>query len=144
MLILFVIMVYQIQKWGAQEYKKDSLDLKNDFKLKGIVDSFHISNNHCFAVIYMSNFESNFNYFNPKKKKKYFPYAIKGENAEIYTQVCGSQINSGDSVIIDSNKRTVFFKTKPIGNHEGDINFVQGDIGYIKKKSQLFPENFLK
>lgn len=144
MLILFILMVYQIQKWGAQEYKKDSLELKNDFILKGIVDSFQISNNHCFAVIYMSHFESNFNYFNPKKNKKYFPYAINGKSAEVYTGVCARQIDSGDSIIIDSNKRTVFFKTKSIGNHYGDINFVEGDIGYIKENSQLFRENFSK
>lgn len=144
MLILFIFTVYQIQKWGAQEYKKDSLELKNDLILKGIVDSFQISDNHCFAVIYMSHFESNFNYFNPKKNKKYFPYAIDGKSAEVYTGVCARQIDSGDSIIINSNKRTVFFKTKSIGNHYGDINFVEGDIGYIKDNSQLFRENFSK
>ncbi|KUJ50793.1 hypothetical protein [Chryseobacterium sp. JAH] len=144
MLILFVLMVFQLQKWGEQEYKKDSLELKNDFVLKGIVDSFQISNNHCFAVIYLSHFESNFNYFNPKKNKKYFPYAISNKGAEVYTAVCAGQIDSGDSIIIDSNKRTVFFRTKILGNHEGEINFAQGDIGYIKDKSKLFPENFLK
>ncbi|WP_435524784.1 hypothetical protein [Chryseobacterium indoltheticum] len=144
MLLLFILMVYLINKCGAEEYQKDSLLLKNDFKLKGIVDSYQISNNHCFAIIYINYFESNFSYFNPKNGENYFPYAVKGENAEIYTEVCGSQIDSGDSIIIDSNKRTVYFKTKSIGNHQGEINFVQGNIGYIKEKSKLFPENFIK
>lgn len=142
MLILFVLIVYQMQKWGAREYKKDSFDLKNDFMLKGIVDSFQISNNHCFAVIYLSHFETNFKYFNANKNKKYFPYAINGKSAEVYTRVCAKQIDSGDSIIIDSNKKTIFFRTKNLGNHEGEINFVQGDIGYIKQKSKLFQENF--
>lgn len=144
MFLLFILMVYQTNKCGTEEYQKDSLLLKNDFKLEGVVDSFHISNNHCFAIIYISDFKSNSSYFNPKNGDYYFPYAVKGENAEIYTQVCASQIDSGDSIIIDSNKRTVYFKTKSIGNHQGDINFVQGDFSYIKEKSKLFPENLKK
>lgn len=144
LLVLFIIMVYQLQRRGKEEYQKDSLLLKNNFKMEGIVDSFYVSNNHCFAVIYLNVFQSNVKYFNPKKENNYFPYAINDGKAEIYTQVCASQIDVGDSVLIDSNYRTVYFKTKSIGNHQGEINFVQGDIGYIKEKSKLFPENFIK
>ena len=143
MLILFVLMAYQIQKCGAQKYEIDSVELKNNFILKGVVDSFEISNNHCFAVIYLKNFESNFNYFNPKKNKKYFPYAVKGINAEVYVKVCSTFIDEGDSIIVDSNKRTVFFKTKSSGNHQSDLNFAQGDLGFIREKSTIFTENFL-
>lgn len=64
-------------------------------------------------------------------------------NAEVYVNVCSTFIDSGDSVIVDSNKRTAFFKTESVGNHQSDINFVQGELSFIRKKSMVFNENFL-
>jgi len=142
LLILFVLMVYQIQKWGNEEYKKDSILLKNDFVLKGTVDYIDFSNNHCFSVIHLKDFKCNIQVFNPKQGEKYFPYAVNYGDAEVYVNVCSTFIDSGDSVIVDSNKRTAFFKTKSSGNHQGDITFVQGEISFIRKKSKLFIENF--
>lgn len=37
LLVLFIIMVYQLQRRGKEEYQKDSLLLKNNFKMEGIV-----------------------------------------------------------------------------------------------------------
>ena len=95
MLSVFAVMVYMMQKCGKEEYQKDSLLLKNDFVLKGIVDDVFFSNNHCFSVIHLTDFTSNFKYFNPKKDNIYFPYAIEGKRAEVYTNVCSTQIDSG-------------------------------------------------
>ena len=143
MLIIFAILVYIQKKWGDEEYKKDSHLLKNNFVLKGTVDYVDFSNNHCFSVIHIKNFKSTVQVFNPKKGENYFPYAVEWGNAEVYVNVCSTFIDSGDSVIVDSNKRTAFFKTKSVGNHQSDIKFVQGELSFIRKKSMVFNENFL-
>lgn len=142
MLLFFILMVYQINKWSKASNDADFLLLKNDFVLNGVVDSLQVSDNHCFAVIYLQKFRSNFKCFNPKKNKKYFPYAIKNGNAEIYVNVCEGQIDNGDSIIVDSNRSIVFFKTKSNGNFKGNLKFAQGDISFIRRKTRLFPQNF--
>ena len=140
--IAFLLGVYFLNKWSNKEYEIEQNMLYNNFVLKGKVDSFKISNNHCFAILYISKFKSNSKEFNPRKEKKYFPYAIENNRAEVYDRICESQISIGDSIFINSNNKTVYYKTKKDGNFEGDLQMVGGDISFIKEHSKLFKENF--
>lgn len=140
--IVFLFEVYFINKCSKEEYAIEQKMLQNGFVLKGKVDSFKISDNHCFAILYISKFKSNFKEFNPKQNNKYFPFAVSKDKAEIYTKICESQISIGDSVYINSNEKTIYYKTKKEGNFESDLQMAGGDISYIKKYSSLFKENF--
>ena len=140
--IVFLFEVYFINKCSKEEYAIEQKMLQNNFVLKGKVDSFKISDNHCFAILYISKFKSNSKEFNPRKEKKYFPYAIENNRAEVYDRICESQISIGDSVYINSNEKTIYYKTKKDGNFEGNLEMAGGDISFIKKHSNLFKENF--
>ena len=85
--ISFLLGIYFLNKWSNKEYEIEQNMLHNNFVLKGKVDSFKISNNHCFAILYISKFKSNSKEFNPKKEKKYFPYAIENNRAEVYDRI---------------------------------------------------------
>ena len=140
--ISFLLGIYFLNKWSNKEYEIEQNMLHNNFVLKAKVDSFKISNNHCFAILYISKFKSNSKEFNPKKEKKYFPYAIENNRAEVYDRICESQISIGDSIFINSNNKTVYYKTKKDGSFEGDLEMAGGDISFIKEHSKLFKENF--
>ena len=140
--ISFLLGIYFLNKWSNKEYEIEQNMLHNNFVLKGKVDSFKISNNHCFTILYISKFKSNSKEFNPKKEKKYFPYAIENNIAEVYDRICESQISIGDSIFINSNNKIVYYKTKKDGNFEGDLEMAGGNISFIKEHSKLFKENF--
>jgi hypothetical protein len=112
---------------------------QNNLVIKGIIDEISNSGNHCFNILYLKKFTGTLPYFNPyRNKKDIFPYAIKNGNCEIYSWACVYDAKPGDSIIIDSNKRSVMIITKDtLNNVRGNLTFVGGELGYIKEHSKL-------
>jgi hypothetical protein len=95
------------------------------------------SGNHCFGIIYLKDFVSNVKEFNPYKKD-IFPYAIKNNEAEIYSWMCLYDVKEGDSIIVNSNDRSILVIKKDLREKkEGDLKFVNDEKDYIQQNSKL-------
>ena len=138
--ILWIFGIFLLFKIGEKEGKINDKLLKNNLEIKGVIDSIHISKNHCFAIFYVKNIETNTKTFNQKLNRKYFPYAIKNGKSEIYAHVCDFE-NIGDTIILNSNEKIITIKQNSNGkNSMRDIGIVteEDDMEYIKLNSTLY------
>lgn len=127
---------YSIKEAESEDKYEEPL-FQNNIIIKGIIDDISDSGNHCFNIIYLKDFVSTTHYFNPFKKD-IFPYAIQRENCEIYSWACVHDAEHGDSIIIDSNKRSILIiKKDTVNNIEGNLTFVNRELNYIKENSKL-------
>ncbi|WBX98897.1 hypothetical protein [Chryseobacterium gambrini] len=128
-------------QWSVREAEKqDQYEeplFQNNIVIKGIIDDISDSGNHCFNIIYLKSFKSTANYFNPFRKNTY-PYSINGRNCEIYSWACVHDVERGDSIIIDSNKRSfLIIKKDTVNNLRSSLSFVDRELNYIKEHSKL-------
>src|SRR5690606_21538111 len=101
---LFLVIFFIMYKMGEKDKIIEDKLLRNNVELKGIIKSFKISNNHCFAIIYLENIECNISSFNPETKRRFFPYAINKKQSEIYTHICELESKEiGDTLELISN-----------------------------------------
>lgn len=110
---------------------------QNNILINGVVSGKSDSGNHCFGIVYLKDFVSNVNEFNPYNKD-IFPYAIKNGDAEIYSWTCLYNVEAGDSIIINSNDRSILVIKKDSNEKiEGNLRFVNSEKNYIQENSQL-------
>jgi hypothetical protein len=144
---IFRIAIFALTGWifwikysirAAEERDKYEEPLfQNHLVIKGVIDDISDSGNHCFNIIYLKNFISTAGYFNPYQENM-FPYAIKGGNCEIYSRACVYNAEKGDSLIMDSDKRSlVIIKRDTADNIKGNLTFVSEEINYIREYSKL-------
>lgn len=109
----------------------------NNILINGKVGGVNDSGNHYFGIIYLKDFVSNVKEFNPYKKD-IFPYAIKNNEAEIYSWTCLYDVEEGDSIIVNSNDRSILVIKKDLREKkEGDLKFVNDEKDYIQQNSKL-------
>jgi hypothetical protein len=137
---LFLFGLFLLFKIGEKEGEINDKLLKNNIKIKGVIESIQISNNHCFAIFHVKNIETSTKIFNQKLNRKYFPYAIKNGKSEIYAHICNFE-NIGDTITLNSNEKIITIKHNSNGeNSIGDIGIVseEDDMNYIKLHSKLY------
>lgn len=138
--LFWILGFFLIFKWGKKESKINDELLKNNVVIEGVIESIKISNNHCFAIIYVKNIETNTKTFNQKLNRKYFPYAIRNGESEIYAHICDFK-NIGDTITLNSNEKIITIKHNSNGEKSiRDIGIVseEDDIEYIKLNSTFY------
>lgn len=117
--------------------KYEQTFFQNNILINGVVSGKSDSGNHCFGIIYLKDFVSSVQYFNPYKIDV-FPYAIKNGDAEIYSWTCLYDVEAGDSIIINSNDRSILVIKKDSNKKiEGNLRFVDSEKKYVQENSQL-------
>lgn len=142
--ILFSVAIVGWMFWVKQSIKYAEIQDKyeqpffqNNILINGRVSGISDSGNHCFGIIYLKDFVSNVKGFNPYKTD-IFPYAIKNNEAEIYSWTCLYNVEAGDSIIINSNNRSILvIKKNSSEKIEGNLRFVNEEKDYIKENSKL-------
>lgn len=137
--ILWLLLVFIWYKTGRSRKTENDKLLKNNIEFTGTLKSVKVSRNHCFAIISIDNVKSNVASFNPDLKDRYFPYAIKNAQAEIYTSLCEETIKEiGNNVKLNSNQRKLILEIdhKP---YEFEIWIISEspDIKFIKENTTL-------
>ncbi|WP_407534689.1 hypothetical protein [Elizabethkingia miricola] len=142
-IIGFPFFVKCSSKAAEEQEKYEAPFFQNHITIKGVVDSLYDSGDHCFGIIYLKHFKSNVKKFNPFQKDV-FPYAIQGNECEIYSWTCLHDIQKGDSVILDSDKKYVkIISRNRTYNAEGNLRFIGGKVFEVKRKTKLlFKDNF--
>jgi hypothetical protein len=111
-LLGFLVTVIIYYNKSADAEMKQSADyLRNNVEFRGYVTGFEQSDNHAFGVIHLKLTKSNIREFNKTLKKGIYPYRIKGDIAELYTEIPDG-LQKSDTYIVNSNTRTYSFTEK--------------------------------
>ncbi|ODM52640.1 hypothetical protein [Elizabethkingia meningoseptica] len=142
-IIGFPFFVKYSSEAAEEQERYEAPFFNNHIIIKGVVDSLYDSGDHCFGIIYLKHFKSNVEEFDPYQKNV-FPYAIQGNKCEIYSWACLHDIQKGDSVILDSDKRYVKIIARDTTyNVEGSLRFIDGKVFEVKRNTKLlFKDNF--
>ena len=136
-----IVIIIFTEKIKSSEYEKDEKLLHNNVFIKGVVTSRNISNNHCFAIIFVRNTNTSISHLKPKiDEELYLPYAINKEYSEVYTPSCEiEEIDQGDTIILNSNSKTVAIKhLDKVSKWNIKMVNEQYNIKFIKENTTLF------
>jgi hypothetical protein len=108
---LFLIFTFLIRTCYISQknaWQKTEKYLNNNFIIIGEVTDIKVSNNHCFGILSLKVDSVNLGSFTDTTMKEgIYPYKFKGNYAEVYFNIPGDA-KKGDTIIVDSNKKTVF------------------------------------
>ena len=143
-LLTFSIFLLTIISWfyiSLEDEKINDQLLDNEVTIEGIVEEIKISDNHCFAIIYLKNVVSTPRYFNLLLRNKSYPYIINNLKSEVFCTQCESDSTQrGDTLILDSKRKRISImhkRNKLKINQNLEIIIDGSNIDYIKRNSKL-------
>lgn len=111
LLAFLVVIIIYYNKSSDAEMKQSAEYLRNNVAFEGYVTGFEQSSNHAFGVIHLKLTKSNIQEFNKTLKRGIYPYRIKGNVAELYSEIPDG-LQKFDMYIVNSNTHTYSFIKK--------------------------------
>lgn len=139
LLLIFILLVFFVFYTGKKEASKRNEILNNNIYFKGKVTNIKTSNNHAFGIIFLDIDSCNVKDFEKQPTEGIYPYKIKGNRAEIYINIPDG-ISNGDEVVLNSNKKMVYFSyVQSNQQFEDGIGVVNDpiDIDYVKTNTSF-------
>lgn len=137
-LVIFSIYIAFVINLGKTEVKNNSELMKNNIQFTGIITNIKISGNHAFGILQLKIVETNNHSFSSLLNDKLYPYAIKGDVAEIYHFI-PLELKEGYKVVFNSNSETLKVYNHDKFLYEWEVSIVteKTDINFVKENTSL-------